>query len=134
MDLTKSMPLAWQQFLLSVLFLVVVPLSAIVADLAIKGEVADQDLYLTLAVYFVATGATSRSQLILGVSIILSAAYFVSYGVVVARPLACPPIAPGHSLVADAVIYGFPLIFTAFSAIERYKRHVMKAEKFWDFG
>jgi hypothetical protein len=127
------MPAPWQQFSVSIIFIVLVPLAVLLLDVFIKHQIPDGDLFLTFAIYLVATGASSRSIAILAASIALGAAYFIAYGVAAAAPEACPPPETSHTTAGYFFRYGSPVIFTAICAAERYNRHVVETEKFWDF-
>jgi hypothetical protein len=45
----------WQQFGLSILFLIVAPLAILIIDLFLKHQIPDQDLYITFAIYISGT-------------------------------------------------------------------------------
>jgi hypothetical protein len=128
-----GIPLGWQQFVVSLVFIVIVPLAVLGMDLSIKSEIPDQDLFLTLGLYTVATGASSCSIALLAVSIVMTGAYLVAYGVTAAHASGCPEAFKPPSITGYLVRYGPALIFTIICGLERYNRHVVGGELFWDF-
>jgi hypothetical protein len=124
----------WQQFGLSLLFLIVAPLAILVIDLFLKQKIPDQDLYITFAIYIVGIGAASRQKFLLGVSMLLSGAYFVAYGVSAGLPEACPSSYSPYTIGGFVVRYLPAVIFTLGCGVERYRRHVVADERFWAFG
>ena len=123
----------WQQFGLSILFLIVAPLAILVVDLFLKHKIPDQDLYITFAIYIIGIGAASKAKFLLGVSMLLSGAYFVAYGVSAGLPEACPSSYAPYAIGGFAVRYLPTLFFTLGCGVERYRRHVVADERFWDF-
>jgi hypothetical protein len=113
--------------------LFVVPLSVLVIDLWVKGKIPEPDLYLTLALYIIATGASSRSIALMAASIVLTGGYLVAYGRALDVP-DCPPLTEAAYKASLFIAqYGPASVFTVFGVAERYNRHVAEIEKFWAF-
>jgi len=136
-SMTKSiptMPKVWQQFLISVLFIVFFPLAVLAIDLATKGRIPDQDLYLTFSLYIIGAGTGSREEFTLAISMILSLGYLLVYGFSASMGLDCRPVLTAVTPWGYFWRYGPTLVFSCFVVSERYNRHVVNSERFWDFS
>ncbi|SOD96086.1 hypothetical protein [Caenispirillum bisanense] len=126
-----SVPDHWQQFLSSLLVAVALPLSPLVIDKAIKGYVPDTTLFLTVALYILAIAGSSRSTLMLGLSIFVGGGYLLAYGYI-SNSKADAALAPDEWIPVVAR-YAFVAIFVLQQVAERYNRHVAKKDPFWPF-
>jgi hypothetical protein len=115
-------PEHWQNFLLSLVFRMLLPLLPIAVELAMKGSVSEQSGTLAASMYSLALGISSRSRLFFGIAIALSIVYSVAFGIAITQQAK-----PGqHALWAIGAIF-------ALHACERYNRHVCDRSPFLEF-
>jgi len=131
MSQPKSWPRAprpseeWQHFILSLLYVSLLPLLPLGLELWLKGTLTDQSLTLTTAIYSVTVGASSKDRLLFGVGILFAIVFSSAFGVVLKAPTP-----PDNTRAACFVVL---TILTALNVTDRWNRHMVENEKFWDF-
>jgi hypothetical protein len=119
-----------QQFALALMFIVALPLAPLPIDLFLKKCIPDSDLYLTFALYIISMGASSKAPALMGLSTILAGAYLFTYGVVATQTeQGCV----SHEVGGLFFRYMPVVLFVIVHVGERYNRHIVAPEKFWDF-
>jgi len=114
-----------QEFFLCILFHMLLPFVPLVAEIAVLGRVEKKTVLLFLAIYLVSLGVSSHSRLMFGATIVFGLMYSMFFGLAAA----------GGDLAAPVIGFGY-LILTLgmlFQAAERYNRHVVEQDRFWEF-
>lgn len=120
-----EIPEEWQHFLLSVLYLSVLPLIPLGLELWLKGSLSETSLTLTTAIYSVTIGASSKNRLLFGVGILLAIIFSSAFGVVLGAAQA-----PKGTREACLVVL---MLLMLFNLIDRWNDHMADGKKFWDF-
>ena len=127
-----GLPGHWQQFVLCLVFHLVLPLLPLGVELLVAQRISVSSLSLSAAMYSISIGGSSKSRLQFGLSILICIAYSIIFGLTV-------PGAPASSQVAQALnpssAYGawaLGFIFVMHAA-ERYNRHVVERAPYWEF-
>jgi hypothetical protein len=120
-----ELPEEWQHFILSVLYLTLLPLIPLALELWLKGKLSETSLTLVTAIFSVTIGASSNNRVLFGVGILLAIVFSSAFGVVLntAQP-------PNGTREACFVVL---LLLSVFHIFERWNRHVVDGEKFWSF-
>jgi len=114
-----------QEYLLCIMFQLVLPLLPVAFELWLKNSLSEKSLMISVAIYAISIGNTSRNKLLFGFSVFISIIFSVCFGIVLGGG-ASPP----NSVLSAEVSLGF--IFLA-SAIERYTIHITEETKCWAF-
>lgn len=120
-----DLPEEWQHFLLSLLYVSILPLIPLVLEFWLKGSLTASSLTLTTAIYSVTVGASSKNRLLFGVGILLAFVFSSVFGVVMNA--SAPP--KGTEQACFVVL----ALLTVFNVFDRWNRHMVDREKFWDF-
>lgn len=119
-------PLHWQQFIVCCIFHFLVPLLPFAVELFADGRVSPGTLTVGTAVYVLAIGNSSRNAALFGISVALGIVYTILFGLLIGKV----PVASSRG--PDIVIWSVAL-FALFHGMERFGRHVMDREPFWEF-
>lgn len=120
-----DLPEEWQHFLLSLLYVSLLPLIPLVLEFWLKGNLSASSLTLATAIYSVTVGASSKNRLLFGVGILLAIVFSSVFGVVMNATT--PP--KGTEEACFVVL----ALLTVFNVFDRWNRHMADHEKFWDF-
>jgi hypothetical protein len=121
-----EMPGHWQQFALCLLFHLLVPCIPLGIEWVVLGHVENKTLLLFVAVYPLSIGVSSRSSLMFGITVIVGLVYSIFFGLISGNVL----LNPNVYKVGAKCLAGLVLIHAG----ERYNRHVVDGESFWEFG
>jgi hypothetical protein len=117
---------SWQQFIYSVLVLLLLPLMPLVIEFWLTGKVDEKTFAISAAMYAITVGVATKHLALLGVSIIVTVLFSSVFGYLAAGN------SPYYSTAIPSVIS--ILSFLSIHAAERYWRHVKGSELFVDFG
>jgi hypothetical protein len=110
-----GIPRHWQDFGLSILWVLVFPALPLLLELGFTGQVRPETLLLTGAIYPVSISASSSNPFLLGISLVISVLLAVAYGrATVGAVPTWAMILSGFSIGLIFVIHG----------LERYNKHV----------
>jgi hypothetical protein len=115
---------SWQNWLLSVLFHMLLPLLPILLELIFTNAISEQSITLAASMYTIEIGVSSRNRAIFGITIILSIIYAAIFGFVA-----------GAHTVEISKSFSFIGILSVFvmHLLERINRHVIEKEPFLEF-
>jgi hypothetical protein len=113
----------WQNFLLCVIFHLFLPLSPLLLELWGSASITAKSATLAAAIYAITMGNSSQNKLIFGLGVLISLIFTFAY----ARSYDGELIG---SSVASYWAIGFILLI---HGIERYKRHIISQQPFWEF-
>jgi len=116
-----GIPRHWQQFGLSILWVLMFPALPLLLELGFTGRVRPETLLLTGAIYPVSISASSSSPLLLGISLMVSVLLAVAYGR--ATVGAVPPWTMTLAVVSICAVF-------VVHGLERYNKHVLSRESF----
>jgi hypothetical protein len=110
---------------LCILFHLTLPFLPLITEAVVLGRVEHKTYLLFLALYPLSIGVSSRSRLMFGATVILSLFYSTLFGLVSGSTLLAPNIytSGGFCLTLMILIH----------LCERYNRHVVEREPFWEF-
>lgn len=115
----------WEQFLLSVMFHLLMPLSPLLLEYCLRGEAATGSTTLVAALFALNLGCSSRSALAMGLGIVTAVTFGAMFGVTLSQT-AEMPTARGFALLA--------ITLTALiHAAERFNRHVNEGAFYFEF-
>jgi hypothetical protein len=121
-----GIPDAWQQYGLCLLFHLFLPFLPLIIEYALHRRVEPKTSLLFLSVFPLSVGVSSRNRLMFGVTIVFGLIYSVFFGLISGGlPLDQSVSDIGYYCLAGIVIT---------HALERYNRHVVDSEPFWEFG
>jgi hypothetical protein len=120
-----NLPIYVENYLLCILFHMLLPLLPVGLELWLTNSVTDTSLTLCASMYAIAIGISSRSRLLFGASIVISILYAIDFGLTVGNHSALPG-------TRKFVIWGIIAVFFL-HALERYNRHVVDRTPFWEF-
>lgn len=120
----------WEQFLLCVLFHLLLPLLPIGIELWVSHRVTDTTLTLGAAMYAISIGSSSKSRLMFGFSVVLCIIYSIAFGVLTGGTAQSPG---AGSLFGNAYATIALLLIFLVHAGERYNRHIVDRAPFWEF-
>jgi len=120
-----GLPDYWENYLLCLLFHMLLPLLPLALELWQIGNVSEKSLTLAASMYSIAIGVSSRSQLFFGITIVISIILAVAYGI------ASGPQQP----LPRSGTFAFGSICTVFilHTLERYNRHIVDKLPFLEF-
>jgi len=121
------LPLHIQQFVVCCLFHFLIPLLPFAVEYFVDGRVSPGTLTVGAAVYVLVIGNSSRSAALFGISVALGIIYTILFGLVLGKVPAATTRGP--FLIAWSVG-----LFVFFHGLERFKRHVMVREPYWEFA
>ena len=116
----------WQQFCFSLIAQLLLPLAPVAIEFWLTGDIGEQTITITAAMYSIAIGVSTKNLGILGLSIVVAVLYSSLFGFSVSGNNA------HFSVKAPAILT--IIFFMIIHAAERYKRHVKQGELFMDFG
>jgi len=118
---------AWDTFLMSLIFALILPLVPLGIERWITGALGAGSLVSAAAIYVVAIGVTSRSRGIFALSILGGVFLSAGYGVALS-------LEPGSRIaqIETASWASIGLVFLL-HGLERYQRHVVLLEPFLEF-
>lgn len=125
MSTLPSMPKNYQDFAVSLLFVVVLPLIPVGIEQWVKGVVGPNSLTLAAAMYALSIGASSKSPLLMALGVLSSLSFAMLFGVTLASTVipAGVDTAAFASMAFVAVVHG----------CERWNRHACDHERFLDY-
>jgi len=121
-----SLPFYWENFLVSILLLLLLPLLPLGIEWIINGSINGASLALSASMYTISIGISSKSRLIFALTIFSSVGYALLYGLTPNTTLDYPVIA--YRISSWGIILTFIL-----HTLERYNRHVADRTPFWEF-
>ena len=133
-----SIPYYWQQFGTCVMVHMIVPFIPIGFELLFLGHIRTSTLTITAAVYSIALGVSSESQLQFFFAFLVSMVYCGFYGVTVFYNSSNSENSPVHPLFTESIIknitaIGLILVFLV-HLVERFQRHVRARKPFVYFN
>ena len=123
-----EIPNDWQQFILSILYVSIVPLIPLILELWFNGTISDTTLLITTAIFSVTIGASSKNSILFGIGIFCAIIFSSAFGVALKLKGSQNNI-EGTSIVCVIVL----IILIILNAWDRWNRHMVDQEKFWDF-
>jgi len=116
----------WQHFLFSIVVQLFLPLMPLIIELWLTGKINGQTYAISVAMYSISIGVTTKNLALLGASIFIAVLFSSVFGY----------LASGNTLQYPVTIPSITTIFAFMfiHATERYKRHVKEGELFIDFG
>jgi hypothetical protein len=117
-------PKHWEYFLLSMMFVLILPLLPLFMELFATREIKPDSMAMAIAMYAVGIGVTSRSQVVFGSCLLTGIIFAVVYGVAVKSP----SVAPSGRICWFTI----GLVFLI-HGIERFQRHVQQRTPFLEF-
>lgn len=121
-----EIPEEWQHFILSVLYISLLPLLPLGLELWLKGSLSETSLTLTTAIYSVTVGSSSKSRLVFGGGILVAIIFSSAFGVI----LGASKVPKGTMEACIVVI----VLLTIFNLLDRWNHHMVDRKKFWDFA
>jgi len=120
-----DIPFQWQHFILSIIYLTIIPLIPLGLEFWFTGSIKTQTLALTTAIYSVTIGSSSSSRLLFGVGIVTGILFSAVFGKV---------LQPGTELVGSNVAcYATLIILSVINILGRWNEHMAEGKKFWRF-
>ena len=120
-----AIPLHWQNWLLSIFFLLLFPLVPLLFEWLFTGGVSSSSLQLIASTYAITVSVSSRDMLLFGIGMLIEFIFAVFYG---------------YSVSVSAGIHGAngaaiaAIVFVClFHSFERYNRHVVERAPFLEF-
>ena len=121
----RGLPDYWQQFLVCVLFHFLLPLLPLVALWFMDQHITEQEFLLTAAIYILAIGTSSKSKLILALSIVIAMLFTAACG----RHVVANSVIPISEKMLTVIAFVAVIIPHLF---ERYNRHVVLRAPFME--
>lgn len=121
----RGLPERWQNYFLSLLFHMFLPLIPLLFEFWKTGLVGIKSLMLATSIYSISISVASRSKLFFGVGVLVGLFFAGAYGLSFADP---SPLAYGVEISCSAIFS----IFTIHS-LERWNIHVVAREPYWLF-
>jgi hypothetical protein len=112
----------WQQFGVSILFVLILPLIPLLIERGFAGKVEPETLVLIGIIYPISISASSPSILLFSIAVMVSIFLSIAYGIAAAGTAI-----PGWSAYLSIAINCLVFIVHGF---ERYNKHVRKGESF----
>jgi hypothetical protein len=120
-----GLPPEWENFDLCMMFHLPLPLLPLGVEYVASGKITGPSVTMASGMYVIGVGTSSRSTLQFGLRFVLCILNSVAYGLLIAKPGA-----------DSTAIYwssaGLILIFVM-HALERYNRHVVDLDPYWEF-
>jgi hypothetical protein len=119
-----SVPSSWQDFILSVLFQLCLPILPILLEFWLTGKITEQSVTLVSALYSISVGVSSRSRLFFGMGIVAGIVFSVAFGV-----------SAGGQPPTNCKLFSTWAISAVFviHACERWNLHVIEEKPYWSF-
>lgn len=130
------LPIPWENYVLCVLFHLVLPLVPVGFEILLTRQVRPSSLLLTVSCYLIAMGVSSASRLYFGVTLVFGLLFATMYGHQVAFEVARVTTAgvAGTSRFATLIVtVSTALVFGLLHGSERYRRHVLEEKPYWIF-
>lgn len=135
-----EIPDSWQQFFLSLLFQIVLPLIPLMIEQLCTNDISEQSSTITAAIYTITTGISSEQEWQFGLSIVSSLIFSALFGFVIfiAQPQLAnnPEILSAQKsalpLIKSLSFWGIGVI-SVVHGIERFNRHVVDGNSYWNF-
>lgn len=120
-----GIPDHWQNYLLSVIFHMALPLLPLGLELITTGKLEDKSIILIAALYGITVGVASASGLMFGFGVVIGIVFSSVYGVTEA----------GAKVAALSVGFAKMSMVIVFVAqiLERYNRHVVDRHPYFEF-
>ena len=120
-----GIPKSCQDYLLSILYHLILPLLPLIIEYWITAEVKESSLMLVASLYSVSIGASSRNRLLFGISILIGILFAVAFGV----------LSSGTAQLPHCKVFGYVCIISIFCihALERYNMHIIEGLSYWRF-
>lgn len=114
----------WEDFFLSIIFVLILPLVPFIIELWRNGQVATAELMLTASMYAISVGLSSSSRLMFGITLIMGLLFGMAYGWEKGQngPM------PSSNLIGYASV---TIVFVV-HVLERVNTHFVKQTR-WDF-
>lgn len=121
-----GIPEHFQEFLLCILFHLLLPLMPLMAEAAALGRVEGKTPLLFFAIYPLSIGVTSRSRLMFGATVVVGLSFSIFFGL----------LAGGTQISSAAYQLGYLCLgaIVLVHCCERYNRHVVDRDPFWEFN
>ncbi len=120
-----SLPVYWENYLLSIVLHLLLPLLPIGMECLLTGKVTERSLTLAASMYSISIGVSSKSRLMFGITIMVSLIFAAIFGYVAKVDSSQNAYGP----YAVATIVAVFIVHTA----ERYNRHVVDRAPFFQF-
>lgn len=131
-----SIPDCYQEFALSIFFVLGMPLTPLLAEKCFKGSITCESLALTACIYAVSVGVGSINKSFFALSMAASLIFSALFGAVTfaSAQLTSGGAIPIHIHDNCKWTSGAGIALLALShAAERWNRHVFYERKFWEF-
>lgn len=115
---------AWQNFFISLVLHLGLPLLPLVLERWFSGHIESKSAALTAALYSMAIGLSSRNVALFGTSICICVTFSAAFGFLSKDP---------ELVAADTLSYIVIGLVFVVHAIERYNRHVIDQQPFFEF-
>lgn len=119
-----KLPKHWEDFLLSLVFVLLLPLLPIIIEYWRSQKVEIAELLLTASMYAIGVGATSSSRLMFVFTIIMGVCFAFAYGSVKGSQNVLP--------LSDMLAYASIGLIFIIHTLERYNIHIVDM-KTWEF-
>lgn len=132
-----DLPEHWQQFLLCLLFHLLLPLAPIAIEYFTIGYMKTSTLTISAAMYAISIGTSSKSPLEFGLYIAGSFIFAVMFGVHSANESIIPAerlntaLSVWNNSKTSAVL--FMVLVVVIHGFARYNRHIVFRQPFWEF-
>ncbi|XWK85680.1 MAG: hypothetical protein U7127_15785 [Phormidium sp.] len=116
----------WQEYLLSLICQIGVPLFPLLLEFCLTNKLSEESLTLTASIYTITIGVSSRQKWQLALAILASLFFAAVYGAVAVldTPVLVSRPSSTWGIITVSITHG----------LERFYRHVIKGEVFWDFS
>ena len=113
-------------YLLCIIFQLLLPLVPLLFEFWFSKGISGKSLMISVAIYAIAIGNTSKNQLFFGITIIISLIFSTIFGLLMGGS---SPLPPYSEILAAGCLIG---VFLA-SCFERYAIYVTDKTPCWDF-
>jgi hypothetical protein len=130
----------WSNYVLCLLFHLLLPLIPLLFEWLATRQITESSLTLTAALYAMTIGLSSRYKLSFGVALIISIVFAFGFGwvasitsgqTIMAHKDTVPPMIADPIQVKQYCIWAITVVL-GLQIIERFIRHVLNAEPFWE--
>ncbi len=120
-----SVPKNIQNFGLSFIFIVILPLLPLFLELWCSSTISAKSLAIATAIYSVSIGVSSHDRLLFGFSIIISISFSVAFG---------HAVSTGNAPAYGSILAGMAILcISGAHLMERWNRHAIDSEEFGFF-
>ena len=124
----------WQEYFLSILFQIITPLIPLAIEFWLTSDISEQSLTITAAIYTITTGVSSKQKWQFGLAIISSLIFSMVFGVVTAIEEFEIVLTQTNALSNSGFFATLGILaISILHVLERFNRHVVNTEKYWDF-